>query len=121
MSNRTTETNEGAYLRGRPFKPTAMLGQSVLWVAGVVVVIALGSTLLGERGLRHYLELRNDRDRLETEVSSLSQRYDELVSDLDALEDDPATLEKVAREQYRMHHPDETVIEVVEESPADKN
>ncbi len=121
MSNRTPETNDGAYLRGRPFKPTAMLGQSALWVAGVVVIVALGSTLFGDRGLQHYLGLRAERDRLETEVGSLTERYDQLVSELDALADEPIALEKVAREQYRMHHPDEMVIEVVEELSSDNN
>jgi cell division protein FtsB len=121
MSNRTPETNDGAYLRGRPFKPTVMLGQSAIWVVGIVVIVALGSTLFGERGLQHYLGLRTERDRLETEVGALTERYGQLISELDALADEPMALEKVAREQYRMHHPDETVIEVVEESSDDNN
>jgi len=116
MSDHGPDKNDGAYLRGRTSRATVPIGRSVLCISGVILVVTLGTTLLGERGLRRYLDLREERNNLEAEVSALADRHDRLVEDLDNLADDPDALERVARGQYRMLRPGETVIEIVEDT-----
>jgi cell division protein FtsB len=71
--------------------------------------------LFGEHGLRAYLALRSERDQLQEAVDVLEVRHDGLEEDLSSLESDDATLERIAREKYRMRREGETVIEVVGE------
>jgi len=90
----------------------------VLWLGAVAVAVLLAVALLGENGLRTYLGLRAERRQLETDVESLRTHHLELERGLAALDPetgDPAALERVARERYRMRKPGETVIEVVGE------
>ena len=71
----------------------------------------------GANGLRTYLDLRSERLRLEREVADLQRRRAEIETGLVALRDtsDTETLERIAREKYRMRRPQEKVIEIVGE------
>jgi cell division protein FtsB len=82
-------------------------------IGGIVTVVALGSILLGDHGVPSFLKLRAERRALEAEVENLRAREATLAADIEALEQDPEVLERVARERYRMHKPGETVIEVI--------
>ena len=75
------------------------------------------TTLTGANGLRTYLDLRSERLRLEREVADLQRRRAEIETGLVALRDtaDTETLERIAREKYRMRRPQEKVIEIVGE------
>ena len=114
---RTPDTSRGSYLRTRP--PVGRrVRRSVLLLGAAAVVALLGVALTGENGLRTYLGLRSERIRFEEDVARLQDHHDELATGLAALDEktgDPEALERVARERYRMHRPDETVIEVVGE------
>ena len=61
--------------------------------------------------------LEPERLRLEQEVADLQRRRAEIVTGLVALRDtaDTETLERVAREKYRLRRPQEKVIEIVGE------
>ncbi len=107
----------GPFLRGRP-PASRRIRKPVLWLGAVAVAVLLAVALLGENGLRTYLGLRAERRQLETDVESLRTHHLELERGLAALDPetgDPAALERVARERYRMRKPGETVIEVVGE------
>ena len=102
-------------VRGGPLRRRLRL--SLLWIGGAAVCVLLYTTLTGANGLRTYLDLRRERLRLEQEVADLQRRRAEIVTGLVALRDtaDTETLERVAREKYRMRRPQEKVIEIVGE------
>ncbi|MBK9302945.1 MAG: septum formation initiator family protein [bacterium] len=85
--------------------------------AGRRSCVLLYTTLTGTNGLHTYLDLRREQLRLEQEVADLQRRRAEIVTGLVALRDtaDTETLERVAREKYRMRRPQEKVIEIVGE------
>jgi len=104
-----------AFARGVPLR--RRLRASLLWLGGTAVLVLLYTNLTGANGLRTYLDLRRERLRLEQEVADLQRRRAEIVTGLDALRDtaDTETLERVAREKYRLRRPQEKVIEIVGE------
>ncbi|MDO9171277.1 MAG: septum formation initiator family protein [bacterium] len=102
-------------VRGSPLRRRLRL--SLLWLGGAAVGVLLYSSLTGANGLRTYLDLRQERLRLEREVAELQRRRAEIETGLVALRDtaDTETLERIAREKYRMRRPQEKVIEIVGE------
>ena len=86
------------------------------WLALVVGCFLL---LLGLAALSSYRDLAAARDRRQTlqgEIQQTRAENDELVRRIERLRNDPATLERLAREQYRMMRPDDLVI-VIPEDP----
>ena len=86
------------------------------WLALVVGCFLL---LLGLAALNSYRDLAAARDRrqaLQGEIQQTRAENDELVQRIERLRSDPATLERLAREQYRMMRPDDLVI-VIPEGP----
>ena len=86
------------------------------WLALVVGCFLL---LLGLAALSSYRDLAAARDRrqaLQGEIQQTRAENDELVQRIERLRNDPATLERFAREQYRMMRPDDLVI-VIPEGP----
>ncbi len=102
-------------VRGSPLRRRLRL--SLLWLGGAGVGVLLYTSLTGTNGLRTYLDLRQERLRLEREVAELQRRRAEIETGLVALRDtaDTETLERIAREKYRMRRPQEKVIEIVGE------
>jgi cell division protein FtsB len=102
-------------VRGSPLRRRLRL--SLLWLGGAGVGVLLYTSLTGANGLRTYLDLRQERLRLEREVAELQRRRAEIETGLVALRDtaDTETLERIAREKYRMRRPQEKVIEIVGE------
>lgn len=102
-------------VRGSPLRRRLRL--SLMWLGGATVGVLLYSSLTGANGLRTYLDLRQERLRLEREVAELQRRRTEIETGLVALRDtaDTETLERIAREKYRMRRPQEKVIEIVGE------
>ena len=102
-------------VRGSPLRRRLRL--SLLWLGGAAVLVLSYTTLTGANGLRTYLDLRSERLRLEREVADLQRRRAEIETGLVALRDtsDTETLERIAREKYRMRRPQEKVIEIVGE------
>jgi len=102
-------------VRGSPLRRRLRL--SLLWLGGAGIGVLLYTSLTGANGLRTYLDLRQERLRLEREVAELQRRRAEIETGLVALRDtaDTETLERIAREKYRMRRPLEKVIEIVGE------
>ena len=85
------------------------------WLALVVGSLLL---LLGLAALSSYRELAAARERKQTlqeEIRRTRAENEELVRRVERLRSDPATLERLAREQYRMMRPDDLVIVIPEE------
>lgn len=87
----------------------------------LALVVGCFLLLLGLAALSSYRDLAAARDRrqaLQGEIQQTRAENDELVRRIERLRSDPATLERLAREQYRMMRPDDLVI-VIPAGPGD--
>lgn len=103
-----TEAAQAASARPRPWRSVALL-------AGVGALLALAAG--GLKSWRDYEQVRGRELRLEGEIAGAERRIRTLERTLDRLADDPATLDRLAREQLGLVRPDEVVI-VLPEPPA---
>lgn len=60
-------------------------------------------------------ELNNQKEELKERTQQLNEQAEELRVKTSKLNSDPALLEKIAREEYGMHKPGETVYKVKRE------
>jgi len=105
-----TEAAQAAAARPRPWRSVALL-------AGLGVLVALAAG--GLKSWRDYEQVRGREARLEREIAGAEKRIRTLERTIDRLADDPATLDRMAREQLGLVRPDEVVI-VLPEPPAAK-
>ena len=83
------------YGRGAPAKVLRILA----WTLGVWFACSI---LLGDTGLFSIARMHGMRDDLEAEIHALEQEKAETEGLRDRLENDPATIETIAREEYGM-------------------
>jgi cell division protein FtsB len=80
----------------------------------VVVLIAIAALLLIVMAylpeIQKNQRMRKELDRLETDLAQQKQTSDQLQMQLNALRDDPQTIERLAREKLGYAKPDETVV-----------
>ena len=100
-------------------------GQSVarrsLWMlSGALALVFVAIPLLGENGLATWLRLRSREADLEEEVRLLREQNEALEARLDALANDPHTLEALAREQHNMRAEGEEVLVVMPRTDPDR-
>lgn len=90
-----------------------------LWLPATLLVYALlaASTLVGERGLLHLQELRQEQRALEVEVFTLLRENAELRTRITRLKTDDEFLEKTARERLGLVRKGEFVYHF--EDPSD--
>ncbi len=101
-----------AFLRGAP-PGGRRLGWPLLLAGALGVALLTGTALLGENGLATWRRLRQERLTAAAEVEALRARRLELAGRLQALRQDPAALERIARQKYSMHREGEEIIEVM--------
>jgi len=72
-----------------------------LWLPATLLLYALlaASTLVGQHGLLHLQELRQEQQALEAEAFTLTRENADLRERIDRLKTDDGFLEKVAREE----------------------
>jgi cell division protein FtsB len=87
--------------RGRGAAQPWVLARRVA-VAGAVVAALLFAIMGGEYGWRDVRTRTARRERLEAEVAQLRAVVDSLRAELALVEQDPATIERIAREEYGM-------------------
>ncbi len=87
-----------------------------LMVVGLSVALAAASAL-GPRGVRHLRRLDREAARIEAADAALEAQNDRLILRIDALRNDPRTLESVARDELGMVKPGEVVFRFVPEAP----
>ena len=95
-------------VRGRVWVPRA-----ALWVAVTAVLAGVALVQMGESGVPAWRRLRVQRTELDREVTDLTRRNAELRQELQALRDDPETLERLAREKAGMRRPGEEILVVL--------
>jgi cell division protein FtsB len=78
----------------------------------LAILLLAGATLLmlDPRGLRRTRRLQEDLHQLETANTGLRMENDRLRRELSALADDPAALERAAREELGLVRPGELVF-----------
>ena len=104
------------FVRGRP--AVGVLNRHSLSLqVGVGLLVLLILSPLGENGIVAWSHLRQRHATLEADVARLERENRLLESRLEALENDPEALEKIAREKYNMRRDDEEVLMVL---PRDK-
>ncbi|PYR94535.1 MAG: hypothetical protein DMF84_05110 [Acidobacteria bacterium] len=72
--------------------------------------ILLGNALAGDRGLTATVRARHDRAALTAEIDSLRAGNARLRARAQALKNDPATIEAVARREFGLLRRDEKVV-----------
>ncbi len=120
-SERDREVADGRFLRGTP--PVRR------WARRWLVVGFIGAGLLfllfplvGDNGVGAFMRLSAERNRLRLEVEELERQKSELQHQIDTLRDDPAALERLARERHNMRGPEEQVLVIVPpQSGADRS
>ncbi len=80
-----------------------------LLVAGIAVVVATGLAV-GTNGVMRVIAMRRELHTLETDVARLRSQTDTLAKTVDRLRNDPAYIEKVAREELGYVRQGETVL-----------
>ena len=102
-----------------PAEPTRWLTLRPLKIGAAALLL----TLLVVAGIKSYRDLvavRQQESGLRQEVARTEQRIDDLRHRVERLRSDPATLERLAREELGMVHPGDVVIVLPpeEEAPA---
>lgn len=87
-----------------------------LFAIGAIVIIFLVIYLTGPRGTIRMMRVMQKKQELVNEIDELESTKVELDSIKNRLENDPAYLEKIAREEYNMKKEGEKVIKVETDS-----
>ncbi len=86
---------------------------SLLLLVGLVLLALVIISQLGENGFVSWLKLRHNVRTLEAETTRLEIDNKSLAGRIDAVTNDQATLEKIAREKFNMKRPNEEVLMVL--------
>ncbi len=78
-------------------------------IYGTVVALLAVLSAFDPRGLRRYLALDREVERMQAENARLAQREAQLAAEIHALRTDPAALERAIREELRYVRPGERV------------
>lgn len=84
-------------------------------LVAVVLALLLLLAIASLGGYRDLAAARQRQDLLETKIEATQLRNEELARRIERLQNDPAALEHLAREQYRMMRPEDVVIILPEE------
>jgi cell division protein FtsB len=92
-----------------PKRPTM-----VLWIFSAVVCSFMLSFFLGQGGMLRMRELRAEFERMQVENYNLAMKNRDLMVDIRNLRSNPATIEKIAREELHYAAPHDLVLLVPE-------
>ncbi len=116
-SRSAPQADEGAHVPRRFLRGQPPGRRSLRWPLLALIALGFGlltaTTLLGDNGIATHRRLVRDRVAATEEVERLRAQRLELQSRIDALNTNPAALERIAREKYGMKRPGETVIELI--------
>lgn len=84
------------------------LTQAVIALVAIAILLLIGMTYLPV--IQQNERYRREIDRLDVEIQKEAATAKELKSEIDALRNDPKTVERLAREKLGYARPDETVI-----------
>lgn len=84
------------------------LTQVVIALVAVAILLLIGMTYLPL--IQQNENYRREIDQLDKEIQNQTEISRELKSEIDALKNDPKTVERLAREKLRYARPDETIV-----------
>ncbi len=84
------------------------LTQAVVALIAIAALLLIMMAYLPE--IKKNQRMRTELDRLETDLAQQKQISDQLQLQLNALRNDPKTVERLAREKLGYAKPDETVV-----------
>ena len=84
------------------------LTQAVIALVAVAILLLIGMTYLPL--IQQNENYRREIDRLDVEIQKQVETSKELQSEIDALRNDPKTVERLAREKLGYAKPGETVV-----------
>jgi len=97
---------------------TSLRRRLVLSAVVLFFLILLISSLFGKKGLIEICKARKNYAALLEDIKALEAKKIQLLKDIQALQRDPAAVEREAREKLWLMKPDEKVI--VKKKPADR-
>jgi cell division protein FtsB len=75
-----------------------------------VLAVCLFGIVFGDYGLLRIIELRRERAHLEEEITAWTMKQRILEERKDKLENDPFTVEQIARQRVGLYKPGETIF-----------
>ena len=78
--------------------------------SGAVVLLTLGLAVYGSNQVLRVSHMRREVETMERDIGTLRARAEELSRAVEQLRNDPAYIEKLAREELGYVRPDETVL-----------
>ena len=95
------------------------LRRKAFFLGTVIALIALAvGSVFGDRGLLSLVEQRRQVEGLRVEIETLRGSNTRLVREIADLRQSPRAIEKLAREELGLAHPDETVFLIREDGGA---
>ena len=88
-----------------------LLERALPLVILVVALVAVPVMILSPTGLGRLSSLRQERGRAEEEISRLSQQITDLRAQVKRIKDDPAAVERVARDELGLVRRTEVVFQ----------
>ena len=85
-----------------------------LFLSVFVLLLIVAYFVVGERGTYKLISFYNQKEKLIEEIQHLELEKKELEEFKSKLENDPQSIEKVAREKYKMKKKGERVYQIVE-------
>jgi len=112
MKNLPNPAAKDGFIRGNQ-AGSALARNSLAILVGTGILMMLVLSQLGENGIISWFHLVGREKHLREEVADLEQQNLELTGSLEALENDPRALEKIAREEHNMKRSEEEVLMVL--------
>ena len=78
--------------------------------SGAVALLTLGLAVYGGNQVLRVSQLKHQLEVVQRDIVGLRARAEELTRTVDRLRNDPAYMEKLAREEFGYVRPDETVL-----------
>jgi cell division protein FtsB len=99
-----------------PVKPTVRRESLLRHQAGTAIAIALVALAIhgvfGPHGLLAMHRTKQEVERLQLEIKQLNEENRQLSEQVKALESDPATIERIAREEMGLVRPGELIFKL---------
>ena len=85
-----------------------------LFISVFILALIASYFMIGDRGTIKLISFYNQKEKLTKEINQIESENKKLESFKHDLENDPNTIEKVAREKYKMKKKGEQVYQIVE-------
>jgi len=93
-----------------------LLPRIAVGVFGLLTVAMVLLAIFDDRGVLEVRKQHAKLDQVNADITSLAQENESLRKNIDKLRSDPATIERIAREQLKLVKPGEIVLVGPEES-----